>query len=330
MRDGFRWSPDGRRVAYWQFDTTGVGIFTLLNNTDTLYPVATRIPYPKPGTATPRCASAWSSAEGGETTLDGRRRAIRATATWPGSNGATPRTLAIQQLNRLQNQQDLLHRRRRASGRRLAHLPRSLRDLGRRGRLGALGGQGPRVPVDQRARRLAPHLPRGRRRQRHRAGDALRRRRHRRSPASMRPSEWLYFIASPDERDARATCIARGSMARARPSASRPPTSPARTATAWRPGGRLAFHTYSRFDVPPVTDVVELPGHRVLRTLTDTDRAARGAGAGADAAGGVLHGRHRRRRVARRLDAEAVARSTRRSKYPLHHLRLRRAGRRRP
>ncbi len=36
------------------------------------------------------------------------------------------------------------------------------------------------------------------------------------------------------------------------------------------PGGRMAFHTYSRFDVPPVTDVVELPGHRVLRTLTDT------------------------------------------------------------
>ena len=41
VRDGFRWSPDGRRIAYWQFDTTGVGIFTLINNTDTLYPVVT-------------------------------------------------------------------------------------------------------------------------------------------------------------------------------------------------------------------------------------------------------------------------------------------------
>ena len=50
MRDGFRWSPDGTHIAYWQFDTTGVGIFSLINNTDTLYPVITRIPYPKAGT----------------------------------------------------------------------------------------------------------------------------------------------------------------------------------------------------------------------------------------------------------------------------------------
>ena len=34
MRDGFRWSPDGRRIAYWQFDSTGVGIFSLINDTD--------------------------------------------------------------------------------------------------------------------------------------------------------------------------------------------------------------------------------------------------------------------------------------------------------
>src|SRR5688572_24526480 len=50
VRDAFRWSPDGRNIAYWQFDTTGVGIFSLINNTDTLYPVITRIPYPKVGT----------------------------------------------------------------------------------------------------------------------------------------------------------------------------------------------------------------------------------------------------------------------------------------
>jgi dipeptidyl-peptidase-4 len=27
LRDGFRWSPDGRAVAYWQFDTSGVERF---------------------------------------------------------------------------------------------------------------------------------------------------------------------------------------------------------------------------------------------------------------------------------------------------------------
>jgi dipeptidyl-peptidase-4 len=36
------------------------------------------------------------------------------------------------------------------------------------------------------------------------------------------------------------------------------------------PNGRFAFHTYSRFDQPPLIEVVELPAHRALRALTDT------------------------------------------------------------
>ena len=47
VRDCFRWSPDGRRIAYWQFDSTGVGMFSLINDTDTLYPVVTLLPYPE-------------------------------------------------------------------------------------------------------------------------------------------------------------------------------------------------------------------------------------------------------------------------------------------
>ena len=50
VRDCFRWSPDGRRIAYWQFDSTGVGMFSLVNATDTLYPQVTLLPYPKAGT----------------------------------------------------------------------------------------------------------------------------------------------------------------------------------------------------------------------------------------------------------------------------------------
>ena len=29
LRDGFRWSPDGKRIAYWQLDDSGVGDFLL-------------------------------------------------------------------------------------------------------------------------------------------------------------------------------------------------------------------------------------------------------------------------------------------------------------
>jgi dipeptidyl-peptidase 4 len=37
------------------------------------------------------------------------------------------------------------------------------------------------------------------------------------------------------------------------------------------PDGHWAFHTYSTFDHPPVTDLVRLPGHEVARTLEAND-----------------------------------------------------------
>lgn len=49
IRDGFRWSPDSQRIAYWQLDTHAARDFLIINNTDTLYPVVTGIPYPKVG-----------------------------------------------------------------------------------------------------------------------------------------------------------------------------------------------------------------------------------------------------------------------------------------
>jgi dipeptidyl-peptidase-4 len=35
------------------------------------------------------------------------------------------------------------------------------------------------------------------------------------------------------------------------------------------PDARWAFHTYSTFDIPPVTELIEFPGHRVVRVLED-------------------------------------------------------------
>jgi dipeptidyl-peptidase-4 len=32
-RDGFRWSPDGKQIAYWQLNSEGVKEMTLINNT---------------------------------------------------------------------------------------------------------------------------------------------------------------------------------------------------------------------------------------------------------------------------------------------------------
>ena len=49
IRDGFRWSPDNKSIAYWQLDTSGVKYFTMINNTDDLYPILKEFPYPKAG-----------------------------------------------------------------------------------------------------------------------------------------------------------------------------------------------------------------------------------------------------------------------------------------
>src|SRR4030095_5255394 len=50
VRDGFRWSPDGRNIAYWRFDTSSVGDYSLINDTDATYPVVKKYGYPTAGT----------------------------------------------------------------------------------------------------------------------------------------------------------------------------------------------------------------------------------------------------------------------------------------
>lgn len=106
LRDGFQFSPDGKRIAFWQIDSSGIEQFPLVDNTSTLYPRIQYIPYPKVGTTNP-------SARIGVIQLADN------TITWCHIPGDTrenylPRMewidanrLAIQQLNRLQNRLQL-------------------------------------------------------------------------------------------------------------------------------------------------------------------------------------------------------------------------------
>ncbi|MGL6196958.1 MAG: DPP IV N-terminal domain-containing protein, partial [Thermoguttaceae bacterium] len=50
LRDGFRWSPDGKKIAFWQLDTEGVPVHTIINNTEAFYPTLTQFKYPRTGT----------------------------------------------------------------------------------------------------------------------------------------------------------------------------------------------------------------------------------------------------------------------------------------
>ena len=79
---------------------------------------------------------------------------------------------------------------------------------------------------------------------------------------------WLYFRASPSNATQRYLYRAPldGSAA---PERVTPGDQPGRHGYILAPGGRLAFHTVSRFDSPTRMDVVELPSHQSLRALTD-------------------------------------------------------------
>lgn len=48
-RDGFRWSPDSRSIAYWQIDASNIKNFLMINNTDSLYSFTIPVEYPKAG-----------------------------------------------------------------------------------------------------------------------------------------------------------------------------------------------------------------------------------------------------------------------------------------
>ena len=102
-RDGFRWSPDGKNIAYWQSDTKGVGTFYMINNVDSNYSKPIPLPYPKVGTANSAVKVGVVPATGGKTKWfavpgDPRNNYLARMEYIPGSD-----EVLIQQLNRLQN-----------------------------------------------------------------------------------------------------------------------------------------------------------------------------------------------------------------------------------
>ncbi len=82
------------------------------------------------------------------------------------------------------------------------------------------------------------------------------------------PGGWLYYIASPDNATQRYLYRTRldGKQSAVRVS---PADAPGSHSYRISPDARWAFHTYSHFDSPSVIELVQLPSHRVVRTLVD-------------------------------------------------------------
>ena len=81
-------------------------------------------------------------------------------------------------------------------------------------------------------------------------------------------SRWIYFLAAPGNATQR--YLYRSAVDQPGPAVRLSPVEqPGTHSYGISPNCQWAFHTYSRFDRPPVTDLLSLPDHKSVRTLED-------------------------------------------------------------
>ncbi len=106
LRDAFRWSPDGTRIAFWRLDQSAIRPFYLLNQ-DSLYPQLVPVRYPKAGTPNSEVKIGVVELATGRTAwVDlGAEKDIYVAAM---GFAAAPTAIWLTRLNRHQNRLDLL------------------------------------------------------------------------------------------------------------------------------------------------------------------------------------------------------------------------------
>jgi dipeptidyl-peptidase-4 len=275
LRNGFRWSPDGTHIAYWQLDASGVRDFLLVDDVDSLYSFAVPVQYPKAGTTNSAVRVGVVSATGGATrwivTPGDPRNSYIARMDWAASSGA----VVLQHLNRLQNTLTLMLGDARTGQVSTILTERDsawvdvVNDLRWLDRGKSFTWVSERdgwrhlyvVSRDGKATRLVTPG----------AFDIH-------NPASLfgapailatdETSGVVYFTASPD--NPTQLYLYRAPLdGRSAPERVTPRDQPGTHGYDISPDGRWAIHQRSSFGVPPVTDLVKLPSHETVRTLVD-------------------------------------------------------------
>ena len=107
-RDGFRWSPDSKQIAFWQIDATKIRDYYMLNTTDSPYSRVIPVEYPKVGESPSPAYINVVNLTGGQIrrmNIDGDpRQHYIPRMEWSGTN-----ELVIQQLDRKQQESKLIY-----------------------------------------------------------------------------------------------------------------------------------------------------------------------------------------------------------------------------
>jgi len=108
-RDGFRWSPDSKQIAYWQIDARKVKDYMMINLTDSIYPILKPVEYPVAGEAPSPFKIGVVNISNAETKwmnipTDPVLQTYVPRMEW----AANSNELIIQHLNRKQNESDLM------------------------------------------------------------------------------------------------------------------------------------------------------------------------------------------------------------------------------
>lgn len=272
LRDGFRWSPDGRKIAYWQLDASGVKDYVLINDTDSLYSYTKPVQYPKAGSQNSAARVGVVASNGGPTKWiavpgDPRNNYI-ARMDW----AANSEEIVLQHLNRLQNTNEVMLGDARTGVARTILTERDSTWVDVSSDLRWLkGGTGFTWVSERDGWRHLYTIPRN-------GGSAQLITPGRFDVGGFffqgaivaldTTAEWVYFSASPD--NATRTFLYRSRLSGpARVERITPASQPGSHDYSVAPGAHWAFHTYSSFGVPPVTELVRLPSHQVVRTLQD-------------------------------------------------------------
>ena len=278
LRDGFRWSPDGRRIAFWQLDASGVHDFDLINDTDSLYSFVIPVQYPKAGTTNSAARAGVVSADGGEPVwLDipgDPRNNYLAKLEWAASSDE----VVVEHLNRAQNTLKVILGDARTGRTRVVLTERDSAWVDVVDDLRWIDG-GKRftwmserdgwrhlyvVSRDGSATRLVTpgafdlHNPSSAFGQGFVVGvDSA--------------AGWIYYTASPDNPTQlylyRTRLDGKSKQERVTPR-----NQPGYHSYKISSDGRWAFHTWSAFGTPPTVDLIRLPKHESVRTVVRNER----------------------------------------------------------